>query len=136
MCVTLWLTDRFIGERWTWNNGRVEITNLRQRRFVCSKIRWRICTIPTTICNRYLEPTREYRQSAEIWLSNTSIYHFTDLIFIYSQLVSNALQFLSSVANRRHNNSLFENGNVLNSICEHVIIPNMEFRGKLVKTLV
>lgn len=43
-------------------------------------------------------------------------------------MVSNALQFLSSVADRAHYRNLFEDDNVLNSICEKVIIPNMEFR--------
>lgn len=46
------------------------------------------------------------------------------------QLVSNALQFLSSVAERAHYRKLFEDENVLNSICEKVIIPNMEFRSE------
>ncbi|KAF5296580.1 hypothetical protein FQR65_LT10233 [Abscondita terminalis] len=46
----------------------------------------------------------------------------------YDLLVSNALQFLSSVGERNHYRHLFEDSNVLNSICEKVIIPNMEFR--------
>jgi exportin-2 (importin alpha re-exporter) len=46
--------------------------------------------------------------------------------------VSNALQFLSSVAERAHYRNLFEDNAVLSSICEKVIIPNMEFRGKVI----
>jgi exportin-2 (importin alpha re-exporter) len=46
----------------------------------------------------------------------------------YDLLVSNALQFLSSVAERAHYRNLFEDNAVLSSICEKVIIPNMEFR--------
>lgn len=46
----------------------------------------------------------------------------------YDLLVSNALQFLSSVADRVQYRHLFQADNVLNSICEQVIIPNMEFR--------
>ncbi|XP_057662320.1 exportin-2 [Diorhabda carinulata] len=46
----------------------------------------------------------------------------------YDLLVSNALQFLSSVAERGQYRNLFEDDNVLSSICEKVIIPNMEFR--------
>ena len=46
------------------------------------------------------------------------------------QLVSNALQFLATVADRAHYRYLFEDINVLSSICEKVIIPNMDFRGK------
>lgn len=51
------------------------------------------------------------------------------LIFLSTfQLVSNALQFLSTVAGRYHYRNLFEDPTVLASICEKVIIPNMDFR--------
>lgn len=46
------------------------------------------------------------------------------------QLVSNAIQFLASVCERPHYKHLFEDQNVLTSICEKVIIPNMEFRSE------
>jgi exportin-2 (importin alpha re-exporter) len=43
-------------------------------------------------------------------------------------LVSNAIGFLSSVAERAHYKELFEDPAILTSICEKVILPNMEFR--------
>lgn len=46
----------------------------------------------------------------------------------YDILVSNAIHFLSAVAERSHYKQLFEDASVLGSICEKVIIPNMEFR--------
>lgn len=46
----------------------------------------------------------------------------------YDLLVSNAIHFLSSVAERPNYKHLFEGPDVLSSICEKVIIPNMEFR--------
>ncbi|KAG8192798.1 hypothetical protein JTE90_019116 [Oedothorax gibbosus] len=46
----------------------------------------------------------------------------------YDMLVSNAIHFLSSVAERPTFKHLFEAPDVLSSICEKVIIPNMEFR--------
>ncbi|GAB6029149.1 Exportin-2 [Chamberlinius hualienensis] len=46
----------------------------------------------------------------------------------YDLLVSNAIQFLASVAENSHYKHLFESNNVLGSICEKVILPNMEFR--------
>ncbi|CAB3368472.1 Hypothetical predicted protein [Cloeon dipterum] len=46
----------------------------------------------------------------------------------YDLLVSNALQFLASVADRPTYSKLFEDTNALTSICEKVVIPNMEFR--------
>ncbi|XP_017788681.1 PREDICTED: exportin-2 [Habropoda laboriosa] len=45
----------------------------------------------------------------------------------YDTLVSNALQFLATVADRAQYRNLFEDPTTLSSICEKVIIPNMEF---------
>ncbi|XP_052256836.1 exportin-2-like isoform X3 [Dreissena polymorpha] len=47
----------------------------------------------------------------------------------FDLLVSNAIGFLSSVAERPSYKSLFENLETLNSICEKVIVPNMQFRA-------
>ncbi|XP_059097421.1 exportin-2-like [Tigriopus californicus] len=46
----------------------------------------------------------------------------------YDLLASNAIQFLASVADRQQYKSLFEDRNVLSSICEKVIVPNIEMR--------
>lgn len=46
----------------------------------------------------------------------------------YDALVSNALQFLSVVAERNHYRKIFENPEILASICEKVVIPNLDFR--------
>lgn len=46
----------------------------------------------------------------------------------YDLLVSNAIQFLASVAERPSYKSLFEDPATLASICEKVIVPNMQFR--------
>ena len=45
------------------------------------------------------------------------------------QLVSSAIQFLASVAERPAYKQLFADSNTLTGICEKVIVPNMEFRG-------
>jgi len=45
--------------------------------------------------------------------------------------VSNAIQFLASVAERPAYKHLFEASDTLASICEKVIVPNMQFRGKI-----
>ncbi|XP_052777226.1 exportin-2-like [Mya arenaria] len=47
----------------------------------------------------------------------------------YDLLVSNAIQFLASVAERPAYKHLFENLETLKSICEKVIVPNMQFRA-------
>ncbi|XP_063967955.1 exportin-2-like [Lytechinus pictus] len=46
----------------------------------------------------------------------------------YDLLISNAIQFLASVADRDHYKHLFEAPDTLKEICEKVIVPNMEFR--------
>lgn len=48
----------------------------------------------------------------------------------FDALVTNALQFLSTVAGRQQYRHLFEGPNVLASICEKVIVPNMDFRSE------
>lgn len=50
-------------------------------------------------------------------------------VYVLLQLVSNAIQFLASVCERPHYKNLFEDQSTLTSICEKVIVPNMEFRG-------
>ena len=52
-------------------------------------------------------------------------------LFFPYQLVSNAIQFLASVAERPGYKNLFEDPSTLSSICEKVIVPNMEFRSKV-----
>lgn len=47
----------------------------------------------------------------------------------YDLLVSNAIQFLASVADRSQYKNLFEDANTMSGICEKVILPNMEFRA-------
>jgi len=66
----------------------------------------------------------------------TPLLYLLPLIVLYglcvAQLVSNAIQFLASVCERPHYKNLFEDQNTLTSICEKVIVPNMEFRSKSV----
>lgn len=47
----------------------------------------------------------------------------------YDLLVSNALSFLSTVADRKQYQHLFADPAVLSSICEKVILPNIQFRN-------
>ncbi|KAH9496808.1 Exportin-2 [Bulinus truncatus] len=46
----------------------------------------------------------------------------------YDLLVSNAIQFLASVAERPAYKGLFDNTDTLASICEKVVVPNMQLR--------
>ena len=44
--------------------------------------------------------------------------------------MSNAIQFLASVAERPSDKHLFEDPVALGQICEKIIVPNMQFRSK------
>lgn len=46
----------------------------------------------------------------------------------YDLLISAAIKFLTTVADRPSNRSLFEGEGVLNNLCSNVVIPNMQFR--------
>ncbi|XP_053618509.1 exportin-2 [Plodia interpunctella] len=46
----------------------------------------------------------------------------------YDALVSNALTFLAKIAEKNSYKNLFEDPGTLSSICEKVVIPNLEFR--------
>jgi exportin-2 (importin alpha re-exporter) len=52
----------------------------------------------------------------------------------YDLLASNAIQFLASVADREQYKALFADPNTLGSICEKIIIPNIEMRDCDVET--
>ena len=49
----------------------------------------------------------------------------------YDLLVSNAIKFLTSVAERPQYAELFSNEETLQNICEKVLVPNMKLRGAL-----
>uniref|UniRef100_A0A8B9RB38 Exportin-2 n=1 Tax=Astyanax mexicanus TaxID=7994 RepID=A0A8B9RB38_ASTMX len=70
-----------------------------------------------------------FEDNMETWMT-----HFHNLLtldnkLLQTDLVSNAIQFLASVCERPHYKHLFEDQNTLTSICEKVIVPNMEFRS-------
>ena len=46
------------------------------------------------------------------------------------QVISNAIGFLASAAERNQYKYLFEKQETLESICANVVLPNVEFRGK------
>ena len=61
----------------------------------------------------------------------TKLSHFPYIFLFqvkYDMLTSNAIQFLASVADRQQYKSLFEDANTLASICEKIIVPNIEMR--------
>ena len=47
------------------------------------------------------------------------------------QVVSTAIGFLASAAERSNYKYLFDKQETLKSICENVVVPNVEFRGEL-----
>uniref|UniRef100_A0AAY4E4X6 Exportin-2 n=1 Tax=Denticeps clupeoides TaxID=299321 RepID=A0AAY4E4X6_9TELE len=70
-----------------------------------------------------------FEDNMETWMSNFHNLLNLDNKLLQTDLVSNAIQFLASVCERPHYKHLFEDQNTLTSICEKVIVPNMEFRS-------
>ncbi|GLV36439.1 Chromosome segregation 1 [Carabus blaptoides fortunei] len=93
---------------------------------VLEQLKSQVCDNVALYASKYDEEFQPYLPQfvTDIWNLLVS----TGLQPKYDLLVSNALQFLSSVADRAHYSNLFQDNNVLSSICEKVIIPNMEFR--------
>ncbi|ERL89802.1 exportin-2 [Dendroctonus ponderosae] len=93
---------------------------------VIEQLKTQICDNIALYAQKYDEEFRQYLPQfvTDVW----SLLVATGLEPKFDLLVSNALQFLSSVAERSHYRNLFEDNHVLSSICEKVVIPNMEFR--------
>uniref|UniRef100_A0A1L8DKS7 Exportin-2 n=1 Tax=Nyssomyia neivai TaxID=330878 RepID=A0A1L8DKS7_9DIPT len=93
---------------------------------VMEQLRSQICENLCLYAQKYDEEFSPYMSQfvTAVWelLVNTGIQTK------YDTLVSHALTFLGTVADRTHYRHLFEDPNVLASICEKVIIPNMDFR--------
>uniref|UniRef100_A0A8C2LKK2 Exportin-2 n=1 Tax=Cricetulus griseus TaxID=10029 RepID=A0A8C2LKK2_CRIGR len=70
-----------------------------------------------------------FEDNMETWMNNFHTLLTLDNKLLQTDLVSNAIQFLASVCERPHYKNLFEDQNTLTSICEKVIVPNMEFRA-------
>lgn len=93
---------------------------------VIEQLKSQICDNIALYAQKYDEEFSAYLPQfvTDVW----SLLVGTGLDPKYDLLVSNALQFLSTVAERNQYRNLFEDQAVLSSICEKVIIPNMEFR--------
>uniref|UniRef100_A0A3B3QS44 Exportin-2 n=1 Tax=Paramormyrops kingsleyae TaxID=1676925 RepID=A0A3B3QS44_9TELE len=70
-----------------------------------------------------------FEDNMDTWMANFHSLLNLDNKLLQTDLVSNAIQFLASVCERPHYKHLFEDQNTLTSICEKVIVPNMEFRS-------
>lgn len=90
------------------------------------QLKSQICDNAALYAQKYDEEFKQYLPTfvTAVWNLLTSTSHLAK----YDALVSNALQFLATVADRSHYRHLFEDPAVLSNICEKVIIPNMEFR--------
>merc|ERR1719391_805185 len=93
---------------------------------VLEELRSQICDNIGLYAHKYEEEFQPYMQQFVTAVWNLLLATGTETK--YDLLVSNAIQFLASVADRPHYKNLFEDPNVLSSICEKVIVPNMEMR--------
>ncbi|ESO05215.1 hypothetical protein HELRODRAFT_99097 [Helobdella robusta] len=89
--------------------------------------------VKTQVCDNLAMYAQKYDEEFGTYLPLfvTDVWHLlinTGVSVKYDLLVSNAIQFLASVADRPGYKSLFEDPNTLASICEKIIVPNMVFR--------
>ncbi|CAG0917110.1 unnamed protein product [Notodromas monacha] len=90
------------------------------------KLKAEICDIASLYAQKYGE---EFEQYLGPFVTSTwNLLTTTSNALKYDSLVGSAIGFLSSVAYRVSNKNLFDDDATLASICEKVIIPNMEFR--------
>lgn len=87
-----------------------------------------ICEIASLLVQKYndVENFKEFSQkfAENIW----NLLVTTDQNTQYDILVSTAIRYLVTVAERPESRSMFQDDNVMNLICQRVIIPNFTFR--------
>jgi len=118
----------------TWMPRYLELLTLDNKLLVSDddspglleELRSQICDNIGLYAHKYEEEFEPYMQQfvTAVW----NLLLTTGSETKYDLLVSNAIQFLASVADRPHYKALFEDQNVLGSICEKIIVPNMEMR--------
>lgn len=90
--------------------------------------------VKTQVCDNLTMYAQKYDEEfsphlpvfvGDVWALLTS----TGIQVKYDLLVSNAICFLATVAERPGYKKLFEEPGTLSSICEKVIVPNMQFRS-------
>ncbi|KAK2727938.1 exportin-2-like [Artemia franciscana] len=85
-----------------------------------------ICSIAQMFASKYNDDLQPYLDEfvTSVWNLLTT----TGKALKFDLLISNAINFLSCVASKDSNRSLFEAPDVLDGICKCAILPNMEFR--------
>ncbi|XP_023173424.2 exportin-2 [Drosophila hydei] len=93
---------------------------------VLEHLRSQVCENICLYARKYDEEFKPYMEQfvTAVW----ELLVKTSLHTKYDALVSNALQFLSVVAERKHYHGIFENPEILARICEKVVIPNLDIR--------
>lgn len=89
--------------------------------------------LKSQICDNVALYAQKYDEEFATYLPQfvTAIWELlvqTGMQMKYDLLTSNAIGFLTSVSEKQQYKSLFEAEGVLASICEKVVVPNMEFR--------
>lgn len=115
-----------------WMPALIELLKVPQNLFegesVIEDMKSEICEIASLFVQRFsdAEKSAEYSRgfAENIW--NLLVTTGSDPK--YDTLVSNAIRYLVTVAQSHENRVLFQDANILNLVCQQVIIPNMTFR--------
>ena len=102
--------------------------NLTDDTNVIDDMKAEICEIASLFVQRYsdAENSKEYTQKFAEYIWNLLIKTNQDVQ--NDTLVSTAIRYLVTVAERPETRPLFQNADILNSLCENVIIPSLTFR--------
>ena len=90
------------------------------------QLKSQICDNVSLYASKYSEEFEPYLGSfvETIW----NLLRTTGQEVKYDLLVSNAMKFLTTAAERPQNKSLFEMPGILDTLCTNIIVPNMQFR--------
>lgn len=101
-------------------------TNEKEEPGLMEQVKSEICDNVTLYAQKYEE---EFAPSLPTFVNDIwQLLINTGVEVKYDMLVSSAIKFLACVAERTAYKPLFETPGTLSSICEKVIVPNMEFR--------
>ncbi|CAF0730448.1 unnamed protein product [Adineta steineri] len=93
---------------------------------ILDQVKTEICRCIALYADNYSDEFKPYAQqfALTIWSLLTRL----NLSPSYDELVSTAMRFLSTLAARSHHCSMFEGGDILKTVCEQVILPNLFLR--------
>lgn len=121
--IRIWM-DNFL-ELMTVSNSLLK-TDQDEEAGLLEQLKSQICDNVSLYASKYSEEFEPYlgKFVETIW----NLLRTTGQEVKYDLLVSNAMKFLTTAADRPQNKKLFEMPGILDTLCTSIIVPNMQFR--------